>query len=388
MRICIDAREVRQVRTGLGRYALNLVQHLAAIDRQNEYFVLRRATYPQALVRQENFVDMPIPYGISTVRNMLEGGRVINPLRVDIYHALFHLLPLNIRAARIVLTLHDLIWVTHADISFDSRWRQVLARQVMGRLIGKAVSAADHVISISESTRQAAVAHYALPVQRYTVVHHGIDPAFCVDAHAACLPAVCKNRRFIFSLGNTKPYKNIPRLLQAFRLVVRRHPDLFLVVSGRGDGYALLARLAYDLGIDQNVCFIGQLSDAEVQACFARAVFFAFPSLIEGFGFPVVEAMASGCPVLTSNTSSMPEVAGDAAVYVDPINVDSIAAGMLRLIEDPCLRKDLTARGRLQAANFSWRACAQKTLDVYQKLTGRNSVPPPVDLTRVATTTR
>ena len=368
MKICIDAREVREVITGLGRYALNLVRHLASLDRKNEYVVLRRASYPYPLVAQDNFTEIFVPYGVSTVRNILTGRGVVNPIHADIYHCLFHLVPVGVEARRIVVTLHDLIWVEHAGISYDSRLRRLFANRVVAPFIGNSVTRADHVIAISESTRQAAIAHYELPGERFTVVHHGVDPVFSASAPPASLPEVCRGRRFVFSLGNTRPYKNIPRLVLAFSQVVSRHPDLLLVITSRGDGYQPLAKLARDLGISGSVLFTGQLNDVQVQACFADAVLFAFPSLIEGFGFPVIEAMASGCPVITSNTSSLPEIAGDAALCVDPYNVDAIASAIERLAEDEVLRRELAFKGRQRAGQFTWSVCAQKTLKVYEKV--------------------
>ena len=368
MRICIDAREVRNVETGVGRYAFSLVREIARLDRHNDYLLLRRAAYPRPIVVQPNFTDIAVPFGISTGRNLLGGARVVNPLRADIYHCLFHLLPVGVRAARIVLTLHDLIWIDNPDIAYESRWRGWMARRFAGPWIGESVRRAHHVITISESTRQAAITRYPVPPSKFTVIHHGSDGSCAGNGDSRDLPEVCRGRRFIFSLGNTKPYKNIRRLIEAFGLVSKQCPDLFLMISGRGDGYATLAELTRNLGITRNVIFTEQLSDGQVQACFEEAMFFAFPSITEGFGLPVIEAMASGCPVLTSDASSLAEIAGSAAVLVDPMDVKSIAGGMTRLIRDDALRERLVVSGRLQAGRYTWRDCARKTLGVYNEI--------------------
>ena len=368
MRICIDAREVRNVETGVGRYAFSLVREIARLDRHNDYLLLRRAAYPRPIVVQPNFTDIAVPFGISTGRNLLGGARVVNPLRADIYHCLFHLLPLGVRAGRIVLTLHDLIWINNPDIAYESRWRGWMARRFAGPWIGESVRRAHHVITISESTRQAAITRYPGPPSKFTVIHHGSDGSCAGNGDSRDLPEVCRGRRFIFSLGNTKPYKNIRRLIEAFGLVSKQCPDLFLMISGRGDGYATLAELTRNLGITRNVIFTEQLSDGQVRACFEEAIFFAFPSITEGFGLPVIEAMASGCPVLTSDASSLAEIAGSAAVLVDPMDVTSIAGGMARLIRDDALRERLVVSGRLQAGRYTWRDCARKTLGVYNEI--------------------
>ena len=368
MRICIDAREVRNVETGVGRYAFSLVREIARLDPHNDYLLLRRAAYPRPIVVQPNFTDIAVPFGISTGRNLLGGARIVNPLRADIYHCLFHLLPLGVRAGRIVLTLHDLIWIDNPDIAYESRWRGWMARRFAGPWIGESVRRAHHVITISESTRQAAITRYPGPPSKFTVIHHGSDGSCAGNGDSRDLPEVCRGRRFIFSLGNTKPYKNIRRLIEAFGLVSKQCPDLFLMISGRGDGYATLAELTRNLGITRNVIFTEQLSDGQVRACFEEAMFFAFPSITEGFGLPVIEAMASGCPVLTSDASSLAEIAGSAAVLVDPMDVKAIAGGMTRLIRDDALRKRLVVSGRLQAARYTWRDCARKTLGVYNEI--------------------
>ena len=368
MRICIDAREVRNVETGVGRYAFSLVREIARLDPHNDYLLLRRAAYPRPIVVQPNFTDIAVPFGISTGRNLLGGARIVNPLRADIYHCLFHLLPLGVRAGRIVLTLHDLIWINNPDIAYESRWRGWMARRFAGPWIGESVRRAHHVITISESTRQAAITRYPGPPSKFTVIHHGSDGSCAGNGDSRDLPEVCRGRRFIFSLGNTKPYKNIRRLIEAFGLVSKQCPDLFLMISGRGDGYATLAELTRNLGITRNVIFTEQLSDGQVRACFEEAMFFAFPSITEGFGLPVIEAMASGCPVLTSDASSLAEIAGSAAVLVDPMDVKSIAGGMTRLIRDDALRKRLVVSGRLQAGRYTWRDCARKTLGVYNEI--------------------
>ena len=375
MRICLDARQWRGTVSGLGRYAVNLVRQLAALDHQNEYIVLLHASRHEALVTQPNFTEIRLPYKISSARNTLWGARPINSLQADIYHALFHFLPLGVQAGHVVITLHDLIWVEHPELSFESRWRQWWKCSLAAACIRHAVARADHVIAISENTLRMALAHYGTPMGKFTLCYQGADPVFFAPAPDAPLPRAVAGRRFVFCMGNTKPYKNTPRLLQAFGRIAPEYPDLLLLIVGRGDGFPSLMKSAGSLGLTERVVFSQQLSDAQVRVCFDQAVFFAFPSLVEGFGLPVVEAMASGCPVLTSWVSSLGEIAGDAAVLVDPEQVEAIAAGMRRLLTDEPLRCDLVQRGRQRAAEFTWSACAARTLAVYDALASRAGDP-------------
>ncbi len=378
MRICIDARSLRDTVTGLGRYAAHLVGQIARLDRENEYIVIRRPSRLGTIAHQGNFREIFVPYDISSAQNILSGARLINPLQADIYHALFHFLPIGVRARRIVITLHDLIWIDHRSLADDRRWRRWAKGRLGGLGIQRATAVADHIITVSASTRQAALAAGALDASKLTTIHHGVAPVFA-SAATAPLPDICRERDFIFALGNSLPYKNMPRLLRAFAILAPHHPQLFLLLAGRGASYPRLAQLVGQLGLVERVLFSGQLSDIEVRSCFTHARFFAFPSLVEGFGLPVLEAMAVGCPVLTSSAPSLVEITGTDAVHVDPLDVESIAEGMQRLLENPALCRQLGARGRRRAARFTWGECARKTLGIYRDLHSDSGAQAPAE---------
>ena len=379
MRICIDARSLRDVPTSLGRYAADLVSHIAKLDRANEYIVVRRPSRHGPIADQANFREIFAPHDISSAHNILAGARVINGLDADVYHSLYHFLPIGVRARRIVITLHDLIWVDHSYLADGRRWRRWVKGSLGSLGIRRAIAAADHIIAVSSSTRQAALDH-GVPADKVTAILHGVAPAWHSDNSEPALFDLdnttdqrdildgLAERPFVFGLGNSLPYKNLPRLVRAFAQVAPTHPDLALVFAGRGEGNPQLVRLAQQLGLSDRVLLVGQLSDEQIRACFAHALFFAFPSLIEGFGLPVLEAMASGCPVLTSNCSSLAEVAGESAVLVDPLDIASIAAGMQRLLTDSALRQRLSHQGRQRAAAFTWEDAAQQTIQLYKQL--------------------
>ena len=175
-------------------------------------------------------------------------------------------------------------------------------------------------------------------------------------------------RRFIFSLGNTHPYKNVPRVVRAFASIAPTFPDVDLVVTGRGNSYTTLQRLANQAGVGERVKFTGPASDAQVKGCFQQALFFAFPSLVEGFGLPVLEAMACGCPVLTSNCSALKEVAEGAALLTDPTDTAAIAAAMTKLIQQEKLRRDLIQKGRERARGMTWERTAEQSIAIYREL--------------------
>ena len=379
MRICIDARSLRDVPTSLGRYAADLVSHIAKLDRENEYIVVRRPSRHGSIADQANFREIFSPHDISSAHNILAGARVINALDADVYHSLYHFLPIGVRARRVVITLHDLIWVDHSYLADGRRWRRWVKGSLGSMGIRRAITTADHIVAVSQTTRQAALDH-GVPADKVTAILHGVAPAWHSDnsepapfdlGNATDQQAILDGlaeRPFAFGLGNSLPYKNLPRLVRAFAQVAPAHPDLALVFAGRGEGNPQLVRLAHQLGLSDRVLLVGQLNDDQIRACFAHALFFAFPSLIEGFGLPVLEAMASGCPVLTSNCSSLAEVAGENAVLVDPLDIASIAAGMQRLLTDSALRQRLSHQGRHRAAAFTWEDAAHRTIQLYKQL--------------------
>ena len=367
MKICLDARQIRRYPTGLGSYAKSLVKHLAVADSDNDYVVLRHDS-DAALVEQENFTEVALPYTIFTLRNMISGAAAVRQIDADIYHSLFHFLPLGDGLPTTLVSLHDLIAIEHSKLSLDSRtkrwWKSSWARPLLRRSLAKV----DHIVATSDSTRDAVLARYNLRSERVSTIQSGVDDRWR-GTQGIDVPDVANSgRRFIFSLGNTHPYKNVPRLLHAFASITPVFPDVDLVVSGRGRSYRTLVRLARRLDISARVKFTGTPSDAQVKGCFREALFFAFPSLVEGFGLPVLEAMASGCPVLTSNCSALKEVAEGAAELVDPTDTNAIAAGMTKLIQREDLRRDLVELGRKRASAMTWEQTARQMIALYRQL--------------------
>lgn len=237
-----------------------------------------------------------------------------------------------------------------------------------------AVRRAAHLLAISESTRQDLITLLGADPARASVTHCGVDPAFRPLPAAAVaawraqhdLPA-----RFLLYVGTLEPRKNVPRLLDAYaRLCRLGDPPPLVLVGGRGWRHAGIdARLAR-LGLGERVRLLGYLPAAELPLCYNAADLFVYPSLYEGFGLPPLEALACGTPVVTSNTSSLPEAVGAAALCVDPRDVPALATAMGQALEDHALRARLRAAGLAQAAGFSWRRMAEQTLAVYHRVRG------------------
>ncbi len=369
-RIGLDMRMVDRFETGLGRYARELARHLPALRPEWDFILIKRPLLSgEVLGRAPNVSEVTVSGCLDHPRNLLTGP-AINHLGLDVYHSLHHFLPPGLRVPRVALTLHDLIWVEHARLTFDTRCAWLLWR--VTHLYGlatmrHALGRADHVVAISAHSAARARARYGLPPGRVSVVHHGADHAF---RNGNGPPRCETDEPYLLSLGNSKPYKNLRGLLHAFARVALRHPGLRLKLVGRGVSFRNLRMLAERLGVSDRVEFVGRVDDAELRRLLAGARALVFPSLIEGFGFPLVEAMAQGCPVVTSDIPVVREIVGDAAVCADPARPAAIAAAIGRVLGDEDLRRRLGALGRERSTCFTWTACAERTAAVYRELLG------------------
>jgi glycosyltransferase involved in cell wall biosynthesis len=286
--------------------------------------------------------------------------------RVDLLHAMAFVSPL-ISPCPTVVTVLDLGFLHYPEaIKRGKR----LYLQWMTRL---SVRRAQRVIAISENTRRDIIEHYRVAAERVETVYCGVDQRF-QPLPARDVAAFRQHKglpeRYILFLGTIEPRKNVTSLLSAYAQLVEDAPsetsDLALVIAGaKGWFYRDVFAQVEALGLTQRVYFPGYVSEAEKPMWYNAATCFCFPSLYEGFGLPPLEAMACGVPVITSNTSSLPEVAGDAAQMVPPLDVDALSTALHELIARPSLRAERAQRGRRQAQRFSWAQAARQTVQIY-----------------------
>jgi glycosyltransferase involved in cell wall biosynthesis len=290
----------------------------------------------------------------------------------DLFHALDHLLPYLTRTPS-VFTLYDLTY------RVQPATHNILNRLYLTLLMPTFLRRAGAVIAISESTRRDVLRAYRLDPARVTVVYGGVDPSFCPTPPAA--QAVLRQKyalpdRFILSVGTIEPRKNLTALLDAYHTLCQSDPELGLVIAGRrGWRSAGFFERLRALGLAAEVRLLGPVPDADLPALYSAAAVFAYPSLYEGFGLPPLEALACGTPVIASNTSSLPEVVGDAGLLVAPHDVARLAACIKTVLADTALRAEMRARGLMQARRFTWEATARATLQVYQGVLGYGVVP-------------
>jgi glycosyltransferase involved in cell wall biosynthesis len=284
--------------------------------------------------------------------------------RVDLLHSLGTTTPIASPMPRVV-TVHDLIY-EHVPEAFPG-----IRTPVLRRLIPRMLRRASRVVNDSEATRRDVVGLYGVDPARTDVVHlgPGRPPVALAEDEARGLRAAVGARPpYVLSVATSQPHKNLGRLIESFAQVRAQHPETGLVlVGGAGQAQAQLAAAAAQAGLAEAVSFTGWVDDRTLDAVYAGAELFVYPSLCEGFGLPLLEAMERSVPVLSSRATSLPEVGGAAVEYADATRVDELARALSRLLGDPGRRAHLVAAGHLQLARFSWQRCARETLASYER---------------------
>ena len=369
MRIVLDARKLHDF--GIGTYIRNLVTGLGALDTTTDYILLTKpgdtATATAAGPNFRAIVESAKPYSLAEQwRVPLAAARA----RADLLHEPHYVLP-PLTRCRTVVTIHDCIHLRLPEY-LPSRAAFVYAHT----MIRLAARKANRVLTVSEASKRDILHYTGISPDKVTVIYNGLDERFAAAPDAAAIDRVRQrfqlDHPFVLYVGNIKPHKNLERLIAAFAAARPDGPEgLKLVVIGdETSNYPSVRQAVHRHRLDKHVRFFGFQPAATLVVFYRLARAFAFPSLCEGFGLPPLEAMANETPVVTSNLSSLPEVAGDAALLVDPYDVASIADGIRRAVTDEPLRQMLIARGRERARQFSWRKAAADTLAAYRHVLG------------------
>ena len=365
VRIGIDARKLHDF--GIGTYIRNLLRQLARLDRQTEFVVLCHPDDREGLGSLgENF--RPVP---ETSKNYSISEQIRIPLalmreQVTLFHAPHYVLP-PLVPCRSVVTIHDCIHLMFPQY-LPNRFALAYARTS----IELAARRATRIMTVSESSKRDILRFVDVKPDKIDVIYNAFDERFGVEPREEDVVRVRERYQlhdeFVLYAGNVKPHKNLERLIEAFELVRKRGLDhLKLVLIGDEiSKYAGLRRAVHQHQLHKYVRFLGYLPEETLAVMYRLAGVFVFPSLYEGFGLPPLEAMASGTPVVTSNVSSLPEVAGDAAVLVDPYLPQAIADGIHTVLTDETLRRSLRQKGLARAAQFSWEQSVRRVLDIYR----------------------
>ncbi len=371
--IGIDYTPAYEQGGGIGRYVRELVAALASLDHDTDYrlFVAGASRDTLPPLPGPNFRWAASRLSPLWFARLWHRARLPLPVEfwvgsVALFHATDFVLPPTRPPTRTLLTVHDLSFVRTPDAASPA------LKRYLDRVVPRSVRRADHVLADSQATKDDLTSLYGVNPGKITVLLSGVNPRFKPVHDPAALIRVRQRYEiggapFILSVGTVQPRKNYQRLIRAFAALPDQHFNL-VIAGGRGWLQGPIYAVVDALNMRDRVHFIGFADDADLPVLYSAARCFAFPSLYEGFGLPVLEAMACGAPVVTSNVSSLVEVAGQAALLVDPLSVDDIGAALARLLADEPLRARLIEEGLSQAAQFTWERAARQLLDIYHSL--------------------
>jgi glycosyltransferase involved in cell wall biosynthesis len=354
MKVAIDTQTTMVQKSGFGFYVQNLVDNLAKVGPKNEYLLISPKTNKDLSTPQRWIWDQ------------IQFPRQAKRAKVDLLHQPCFSAPIFYRG-KVVVTCNDLISIFFpenlplASRLFYSKWEPYSYRR------------ADHIIAISEHTKKDILALLKIPEEKITVIPLAASKEFRPIKSPKKLRSVQKKYKtgsdYILHVSTIEPRKNLPFLVRAYALAVREGIDTKLVITGKkGWYYDNLFKLVDELNLQDKVIFTGYVADVDMPALYSGAKAFVFPSQYEGFGLPPLEAMACGTPVISSNTSSMPEVIGNAGILISPKDERVWARNIINVLKDKGLAKNMSGWGLRQAKKFSWAEAAEKTIEVYEKV--------------------
>ena len=377
MKVAIDIR--RMAEFGIGTYTRNVVRALARLDRENHYFLIGS---PQKVSEigplPPNFEPILQLDPDTSLKGWLECRAIVKHTGCDLLH-IPHLFSLPQQLpCPYVITVHDVL-----EHMYRARGHSSLRRSLHFQFTRRALKNAARIFAVSRYTKSEVEKLFGVPGDRIEVVYNAIDERF-LRGHASeadkqsLAERYLVNYPFLLYAGRISPHKNLVRIIEAFSALKaelekdEKYPDLKLIIIGDElSKHPDLRRTVIRGGVQNDVRFMGFIPIEVLRIFYDAAKIFVFPSLYEGFGMPPLEAMAHGTPVVTSNTSSLPEVVGKAAVLVNPENVFEIMRALHRVLVDQALRDKLKSRGYEQGAKFSWDASARQMLVVYQDIAQR-----------------
>lgn len=384
MRIGIDVAMTADSKTGLPSYTRSLVEALARVDRRNEYW-LYRITWHSFPPNYEDAVlpDAPnfhavcarVPRRRLEHRWHTEDRRKLLGPPPDVYFSPFHNAP-DRWFPRLVCVFHDVSFRVHPEFSTEAN--RVYCEQQFDR----AARLAHRIVTVSHFSKAEIVQHMGMRADRIDVVHEAADPMFRRLDGARLPPrfeAQLGKAPFVLYVGSVEPRKNLATLVDAFAAMQRRtrHPAVLAIAGGSGWKNSAVHEAVDRHGLRDRVQFLGFVSDQELLELYNTCALFCYPTLYEGFGLPVIEAMSCGAPVITSRVASLPEVGGDAVRYVDePRDATALAEALGELLEDAAARDRLRAAGLARAATFSWDRAARETLAILERVVADPTLDP------------
>ena len=366
--ICLDCRYVGPRPSGIGSLVEALVDNLPALAPDWQFRLIRNPAIGRRLSSSANVTEVDCAASPNGPVSLLWLARTVDLEGVDLFHAPANILPRGL-GMRSVTTIHDTMWLHKPELCNASAWGQI-ERRFYGYGMRHALANSAAILTVSAATRDD-IRALPVPAPPVTVTHPGIDAAFyprtvtASDRARLGMPAGA----FVLTVGQFAPYKNHEGAIRAFAAAFGQRTECDLVlIQRRGPAAGPLLELARTLGIAGRVRFARPDTAADMALWYSAARALLHPSLCEGFGIPLAEAMACGCPIVTSNQSAMPEVVGDAALTADPTDTHALARALMRIADDGDLAATLAEKGRLRAQQFDRRSFARDTLAVYREV--------------------
>lgn len=370
--ICIDSRYIGPRPSGIGKVQQALVDHLPQMAGDIEFLLLKRSDAPKSLSSASNVREVTLSSGANSPATMW-GLPWIAPLSgVDLFHATFNIMPAGLRMP-CVTTVHDIMWLANPQWC-TGRLPHALERRFYAHGISRALAKSAAITTVSDASKRELLSWDPRLQGRVFTTPPGVDARF---RHNPCqseptTPGWPTGKHVVLTVGQYAPYKNHEGALQAFARAFNGREDVALVFIQRlNQASETLKKLARDLGIESQVHFLGPVDDDALVACYNSARVLLHPSLCEGYGLPMVEAMACGCPVVASDRSAMPEVLDGAGLTAPVEDPDAIAGALRKVVDDPQVMSSLRQAGLERATRLSWRTFAQATLDVYRTILQR-----------------
>jgi len=370
--IAIDARKIRDF--GIGTYIRNLIHELGKLDPENRYLIFIGPASEQTLRRlPENFRPVVVRSPVYSVREFAELSWTLLRQKVDLYHATHYVLPALV-PCRSVVTIHDIIHILYPEF-LPNR----LAFFYAQRMIRRSLSNAERVIVVSRNTKNDLMRYFKVGGEDIEVIYNGIEDSFREELPDVDLARWMQNlgltRPYLLFVGNPKPHKNLDNVVKAYARALELHdfPHPLVCVGGRDAIEFKVRQRARQHGIEDRLLLLGHVAQEALPAIYQGASLFLYPTLYEGFGLPVVEAMASSVPVITSNTSALKEIAAGYAHLVNPLDVEGMAQAIVQCVTDSEHRESLCKLGRRRSQDFRWTLAAEKTLAIYREVLEGNA---------------
>ncbi len=370
MWIGIDARLVFYNRAGIGQYILRLIEALASLrPNGDKFFLLQSRKDKSTIINSNGFIRKSL---WTPSHNRFEQPALrfeISRLKLDLLHSPDFIPPLK-RNCKSVITIHDLAFLLYPHFltkesaryygQIDQAWRKT-----------------DHIIAVSEATKQDSIKLLGVPEEKITVIHEAANPIYRQipkeEARQRVKEKYKLDKDYILFVSTIEPRKNLPGLLQAYRKLRDdyKRDEILALAGSKGWLWEEVYETVDRLDLEKHVVFLGRVPSGDLLYLYNAARLLVHPSFYEGFGLPPLEAMTCGTPVIVSNTAALPEVVGDAAMMIDPHDIDGLTVAMWRVLTEEKLRQDLICKGLKRAVKFSWQEAAKQTLELYHKVGGQ-----------------